>query len=219
MRNTLFCRYEAKQFCESIGAQMLLIESAQEQKFMTQYFSEWQRAGVTRMWQRISDISTSYPKPNENCDWTNGQSGYVQWGSDEPKCRKESNSCGYFTTSASEENWATDYCSKPEAFSCQVRAGSMIHAIPKPINDHHCPERTDGILGSDWVLNPNTTSCYLIGKKNVDNDNALWIQFEQAQVGFLLNNLTSDRFTYLHSQFENYQRNTVEIISQNWSRF
>ena len=67
-------RYEAKQFCESIGAQMLLIESAQEQKFMAQYFSEWQRAGVTRMWQRISDISTSYPKPSEQCDWTNGQS-------------------------------------------------------------------------------------------------------------------------------------------------
>ena len=135
---------------------MLLIESAQEQKFMAQYFSEWQRAGVTRMWQRISDISTSYPKPNEQCDWTNGQSqgstdqqlfinkrtdqrsmnpcpsGYVEWGTDEPKCRTESNSCGYFTTSATAQNWATDYCSKPEAFSCQIRAGSMIHAIPKP---------------------------------------------------------------------------------------
>ena len=70
-------RYEAKQFCESIGAQMLLIESAQEQKFMAQYFSEWQRAGVTRMWQRISDISTSYPKPSEQCDWTNGQSSGI----------------------------------------------------------------------------------------------------------------------------------------------
>ena len=126
-----FSRYEAKQFCESIGAEMLLIERAQEQKFMSQYFSEWQRAGVTRMWQRISDISTSYPKPNDQCEWTNAQNGYDQWGSHEPKCRKESNSCGYFTTSASAENWATDYCSKPEAFSCQVRAGSMIHAIPK----------------------------------------------------------------------------------------
>ena len=163
---------------------MLLIESAQEQKFMSQYFSEWQRAGVTRMWQRISDISTLYPKPNSNCDFGKSdydQSGYNQWGNGEPICRTESNSCGYFTTSASEGNWATDYCSKPEAFSCQVRAGSMIHAIPKPINDHHCPERTDGTYGSDWVLNPNTTSCYLIGKKSIDNDNPLWIQFEKAQ--------------------------------------
>ena len=60
------------------------------------------------------------------------KSGYVEWGTDEPKCRTESNSCGYFTTSATAQNWATDYCSKPEAFSCQIRAGSMIHAIPKP---------------------------------------------------------------------------------------
>ena len=198
---------------------MLLIESAQEQKFMSQYFSEWERAGVTRMWQRISDISTSYPKPNDNCEWTNGQSGYDQWGGDEPNCRKESNSCGYFTTSASEGNWATDYCSKPEAFSCQVRAGSMIHAIPKPINDHHCPERTDGTYGSNWVLNPNTTSCYLIGKKNIDNDNALWIQFEKAQVSFQVNKTVSDWSANPSHSFENCNSNTVGIISQNWFPF
>ena len=34
-----------------------------------QYFSEWERAGVTRMWLRNSDLSSSYPKPNDNCEW------------------------------------------------------------------------------------------------------------------------------------------------------
>ena len=90
--------------------------------------------------------------------WIPVKSGYVEWGTDEPKCRTESNSCGYFTTSATAQNWATDYCSKPEAFSCQIRAGSMIHAIPKPRD-----QRTD-ILSVDE--NPIGNGSMIPGKAN-----------------------------------------------------
>ena len=102
-------------------------------------FSEWERAGVTRMWLRYSDISTSYPKPNDNCEW-NPYLDYDQWQIDQPNCQTKSNSCGYFSTSASSNNWGTTACSNMDSFACEIDPGTMIHAIEKPPNEYHCPE-------------------------------------------------------------------------------
>ena len=91
------------------------------------------------MWLRYSDISTSYPKPNDNCEW-NPYLDYDQWQTDQPNCQKDSNSCGYFSTSASSNNWGTTACSNMDSFACEIDPGTMIHAIEKPPNDFHCPE-------------------------------------------------------------------------------
>ena len=91
------------------------------------------------MWLRYSDISTSYPKPNDNCEW-NPYLDYDQWQTDQPNCQKDSNSCGYFSTSASNNNWGTTACSNMDSFACEIDPGTMIHAIEKPPNDYHCPE-------------------------------------------------------------------------------
>ena len=167
--------YESYQYCKSIGARMLLIEDAQEQKFLANYFNEWGRAGITRMWLRYSDISNQYPKPNEYCDWST-TTGYDQWGADQPVCRTETNSCGYFSTSATSSNWATDNCGIPEAFACEVAPGTMIHAIEKPVNDHHCPEDKDSAI-SPWTLNPATNNCYLFAP---DLGGTKWGNFSTA---------------------------------------
>ena len=91
------------------------------------------------MWLRYSDISTTYPKPNDECEW-NPYLDYDQWQSNEPKCQRDSNSCGYFSTSASSNNWGTTACSNMDAFACEIDPGTMIHAIEKPPNEYHCPE-------------------------------------------------------------------------------
>ena len=65
--------YDAYQYCISIGAEMLLIENQTEQDFFAQYFSEWSRAGVTRLWLRISDVLMG-----TTCNWGD-YLGYTQW--------------------------------------------------------------------------------------------------------------------------------------------
>ena len=155
--------YDAYQYCESIGSRLLLIENEKEQELISQHFNEWERAGVSRLWLRISDLSDQYKKPNEYCDWTNYD--YSQWSTSEPKCRENSNSCAYAATSGTSNNWHADYCTLAEAFACQVQPGRMIHSIEKPTYDHHC--RDEAEWHTEWVLNPNNNKCYRIGQDNI----------------------------------------------------
>ena len=111
-------------------------------------------------------MSEYYPKPDSNCDYSY-RGDYNQWAVDEPKCRENSNSCVYMSTSGSLNNWFADYCSLAEAFGCEVEPGRMLHAVEKPINDHHCPET--GTYKSTWELNPSNNKCYLIGKYSIDD--------------------------------------------------
>lgn len=170
--------YEASRMCQSMGAQMLMVESEMEQQFVTRRFSEWSRAGVTRLWLDDTDLSTHYPKPNEQCERTY-HGTYDQWTTDEPRCEEGDNLCTYIGTGATEKNWATEYCSFPEAFGCQVFPGQMIHGIVKPIPDHHCPD--DGGEGhSKWELNPANNKCYLIGKNAITDGHDLYTNFTEA---------------------------------------
>ena len=111
-------------------------------------------------------MSSLYPKPDSNCEYSY-RGNYNQWSADEPKCRENSNSCVYMSTSASVSNWLADYCSLEEAFGCEIEPGKMLHSVDKPINDHHCPE-TD-TYKAKWELNPSNNKCYLIGKHSIDN--------------------------------------------------
>ena len=134
------------------------------------HFSEWERAGVTRIWLRNSDLSDRYPKPDANCDYSY-TGNYNQWAADEPKCRETSNSCAYATTSATSNNWLADYCSLAEAFACEIEPGKMLHSAEKPVNDHHCPE--SGHWKSEWTLNTDNNKCYLIGRNSIDDGSGL----------------------------------------------
>ena len=134
------------------------------------HFSEWERAGVTRIWLRNSDLSERYPKPDPNCDYSY-TGNYNQWAANEPKCRETSNSCAYATTSATQNNWLADYCSLSEAFACEIDPGKMLHSAEKPVNDHHCPE--SGHWKSEWALNTDNNKCYLIGRNSIDDGSAI----------------------------------------------
>ena len=46
-----------------------LTEAKEEQDAVGIYFSEWSRAGVSRMWTGLSDLDANYPKPDSNCDF------------------------------------------------------------------------------------------------------------------------------------------------------
>ena len=149
--------YNAYQFCESIGAKMLLIENQQEQDFLANYFDEWSRAGITRMWLRISDVLTG-----QTCQWSDYIS-FTQWiGGEQPTCFEDHSNCAYMTTGASANNWGLDYCSHHEAFACEVPPGQQIHAVQKPVNDQHCPETPNAKIAK-WHLYPEGRSCFLIG--------------------------------------------------------
>ena len=43
--------------------------SKAEQDSIGIHFSEWSRAGVTRLWTGISDLNENYPKPDPNCNF------------------------------------------------------------------------------------------------------------------------------------------------------
>ena len=170
--------YEASKTCKSMGAEMLMIESEMEQQFVTMRFSEWSRVGVTRLWLDDTDLSSRYPKPNEQCERTY-RGSYEQWTKDEPRCEEDDNLCTYIGTGATVKNWASEYCSFPEAFGCQVFPGQMIHAIVKPISDYHCPD--DGGEGhSKWELNPTNNACYLIGRNSIADGQDLLLNFTEA---------------------------------------
>ena len=137
---------------------MLLIENQQEQDFLANYFDEWSRAGITRMWLRISDVLTG-----QTCQWSDYIS-FTQWiGGEQPTCFEDHSNCAYMGTGASANNWGLDYCSKQEAFACEVPPGQQIHAIQKPENDQHCPETPNAKI-SKWHLYPEGRSCFLIGR-------------------------------------------------------
>ena len=90
---------------------MMLIEDEKEQTFVANHFDEWGRAGITRMWLRISDLSESHPKPDSYCEWSTYS--YSQWSnSDQQGCEKDSNSCAYATTTETRNNWLTGFYTK-----------------------------------------------------------------------------------------------------------
>ena len=42
--------WQARQYCESIGSNIFLPTSEEEQSNLAKYYSDWAQAGVTRMW-------------------------------------------------------------------------------------------------------------------------------------------------------------------------
>ena len=63
--------YEVVQYCKAIGARSLHVESEGEQSMISHYYSDWQRAGVTRIWMELSDLATDKPSDGP-CDYMNG---------------------------------------------------------------------------------------------------------------------------------------------------
>ena len=171
--------YTAFQYCQSIGAQSLHIKSEFEQDAISRHFSEWQRAGVSRLWIEISDLDPDNAKPDPNCNFRYPDSfaslPYTNWNTNEPKCEEMSNSCAYISTLTG--TWATTSCGGSEAFGCEVLPGTMIHSVPKPTNEYHCH---NSVTLSNWVLNPQNQKCYLFGRNSVNNGSSLWLNFSQA---------------------------------------
>ena len=73
---------------------MFLPETQQENDGLIKYYSDWARAGVTRLWIGVTS--------DQSCDFqaSNGYPlSYTGWGANEPKCDEPANSeapqCAY----------------------------------------------------------------------------------------------------------------------------
>jgi len=128
------------QACKAIGARSLHINSQSEQDAISRYFSEWTRAGVSRIWMEISDLDPDHPKPNSDCNFRYPDAyatpPFTNYAQNEPHCEEMSNSCIYISTTTG--NWKASNCAAMEAFACEVEPGTMIHSVPKPTNQYHC---------------------------------------------------------------------------------
>ena len=133
--------WTAKQYCNSIGARMFLPESQKENDALIKYYSDWERAGVTRLWIGVTSDS--------DCDFraSNGYPlGYSGWGGDEPNCEKpvnlEAPQCAYLNTLATSDNWKVGNCYERDAFACQVDVGQEISDEPAPASEYYCKQDT-----------------------------------------------------------------------------
>ena len=74
----------AHHYCDSIGAELLELNNADEQFILTTHFKDWNKAGVTRLWLGLR-CSTDY---TGNVIWNSQSNGhpprYSDWGDDEP---------------------------------------------------------------------------------------------------------------------------------------
>ena len=165
--------YESFQYCKSIGARSLHVESAEEEKMLSQYFHEWSLAGVTRIWLELSDVGSE--KPSELCKYTwmdsQQEPTYVDWSSDNPKCNPKANSCAYINTLLTKNNWETGSCDQSDTFACEIEPGRAIHSVPKPTEQYHCPSPDQWTI--NYKINPETQKCYSFAKKGPDG-NSLW---------------------------------------------
>ena len=89
--------YDSFQYCKSIGARSLHVESKAESDVIKNYFHEWSLGGVTRMWIEVSDLGTD--KPSVDCSFTYPDTSYppsyTDWADDFPKCNEKAHTCAY----------------------------------------------------------------------------------------------------------------------------
>ena len=90
--------------------------SAAEAKLLGNYFHEWNRAGVSRIWIELSDLETE--KPSETCRFTypdtSREPGYTDWAGGKYTCNEMAHTCAYVDTLLTSNNWKTESCGGSE---------------------------------------------------------------------------------------------------------
>jgi len=160
--------FEAKQYCESFGAQQIRIESQAEADIFANYQHEWAQAGVTRMWLDLSNIHDELPLEDATRDCNmqysdfNSNLRFTYWADNQPKCNINSHTCGYLDVIKTSNNWVAESCSTTEAFGCYMDAPAQLRPTEAPTSNLTC------IQADDWhmttFLNKDNGKCYSFSK-------------------------------------------------------
>ena len=133
--------WSARQYCDSIGADIFLPTTEAEQINLAKYYSDWGAAGITRLWigAEAKDAECSFTT------WDGRSLYYEGWESGEPRCDTAQNDdspfCVYMNTLATGRNWHVGDCYDREAFACQVRVGQKVHEKPvENQSDYYCTQ-------------------------------------------------------------------------------
>ena len=132
--------WSARQYCDSIGSNLFLPTSEAEQNNLSKYYSDWSRAGITRLWIGVESKDSSC----QFSTWDGRSLYYEGWESDQPKCETEPDDdspfCVYMNTLAAGRNWQVGDCYNREAFACQVQVGQKVHEKPVDQSDYYCTQ-------------------------------------------------------------------------------
>ncbi|XP_053398682.1 uncharacterized protein LOC128556876 isoform X2 [Mercenaria mercenaria] len=142
--------FDAKTYCESTGASLLVINSQQEQSFINVTLNSLK---VNRAWLGFSDMNQS-----DTLQWLDGRltknaSSYQLWDRNFPKPIAKRFDCGLIVKGLMDSRWSNVYCFKPTAFFCEMSITTV------PFNPTVPP--VNYICDHDWVLFRG--ECYYFG--------------------------------------------------------
>ncbi|XP_060586405.1 uncharacterized protein LOC132742102, partial [Ruditapes philippinarum] len=142
--------FDAKTYCESIGATLLIINNQKEQSFINITMNSLK---VDRAWLGFSDMNQS-----NVLQWLDGRSAknasfYNLWDRNFPKPVAKRFDCGLIVKGLMDSRWSNVYCFKPTAFFCEMSITTVpFNPITPPVNY---------VCDKDWVLYQ--TECYYFG--------------------------------------------------------
>lgn len=109
--------FDAKTYCENIGAKLLIINNQQEQIFINATLNSLK---VDRAWLGFSDMNKS-----DVLQWLDGTlvtnaSSYQLWDTNFPQTVQKRFDCGLIVRGLVDSRWSNRYCFQPNAFFCEI---------------------------------------------------------------------------------------------------
>uniref|UniRef100_S4RGZ1 C-type lectin domain-containing protein n=1 Tax=Petromyzon marinus TaxID=7757 RepID=S4RGZ1_PETMA len=115
---------EALFTCQRVGAQLLSINSVDEQDFINSLIPDLQNNRVVDFW-----IGASDKERDGEMKWSDGTavSGFTNWAANHPRNTPGRWDCGQIYTGGSESGkWETTDCIKVQSFVCEVHGGQVV---------------------------------------------------------------------------------------------
>ena len=151
---------DAVNFCDDIGAEMVMIKDKETQTFLALNHASLLQIGVQDYWIGLSTTRDAFQSP----EWIDGSR--ITYSELVLTDQPYSPYCVQALTSASEANWQDAYCGNPRAFICQAKVGIRLYEPSEGMLDYLCESDTDN--GEDWHFLNNTESgelsCYMISQ-------------------------------------------------------
>ncbi|XP_078493515.1 uncharacterized protein LOC100176392 isoform X1 [Ciona intestinalis] len=128
---------EARVACQSQNADMLEIETLEEQLFIASYFAQWRDDGILQVWLGISDVgSDQYLRYADGHDIQ-----YTQWDNGAlATMRPNIEECAWIYTGKNTDNWELGNCAQIQSFICEVTEGTVLSPIDIPVLEYACKD-------------------------------------------------------------------------------
>ncbi|XP_061416055.1 macrophage mannose receptor 1-like [Lethenteron reissneri] len=172
---------EALFTCQRIGAQLLSINSVDEQDYINSLIPDLQNNRVVDFW-----IGASDKERDGEMKWSDGTavSGFTNWAANHPRNTPGRWDCGQIYTGSESGKWETTDCIKVQSFVCEVHGGQVVLPTASP----------DGWCESGWLLHAD--SCYLFEHETLRTFQAAR-DFCQQQAGALASIHNEDEMSFI----------------------